>query len=259
MQQDLKQCRICFDDNDQRNLISPCLCSGSSKYIHKHCLEEWRRTSQLNYYRCPTCHYHYKISRIWWGDLLAWPGTSIIAATASILAAGYATGTISSSCLNYVYYYFYHMPYHSPHRMQVLFHGLAWIGIPGLITGVIDFLSSPIARRLFRDDGVRPQQQYHQPSVVHHYHHYDQQQPTTTTADTTAESSTEPNDDDDKDDKKTEKAKKKPPVAPYKPKPTLMWIGLGIGTCASFYYSYKKIYKICQKKATESQHFIQNI
>jgi len=46
----VKCCRICLqsDAQDENNmLISPCKCSGSSKYVHKNCLEEWIGTKAL--------------------------------------------------------------------------------------------------------------------------------------------------------------------------------------------------------------------
>ena len=39
-------CRICFEEEQEnRLLISPCKCSGSSKYVHYDCLETWRNTT----------------------------------------------------------------------------------------------------------------------------------------------------------------------------------------------------------------------
>ncbi|CAF5173447.1 unnamed protein product [Rotaria magnacalcarata] len=37
-----KQCRICLDDDNPNDIISPCLCSGGSAYVHRKCLNEWR-------------------------------------------------------------------------------------------------------------------------------------------------------------------------------------------------------------------------
>ena len=37
-------CRICLEEEDEENeheLISPCICSGSLKYIGLHCLKSW--------------------------------------------------------------------------------------------------------------------------------------------------------------------------------------------------------------------------
>ena len=40
-----RTCRLCWGDEDDGPLVQPCACRGSAKYIHKHCLEKWRRTS----------------------------------------------------------------------------------------------------------------------------------------------------------------------------------------------------------------------
>ena len=37
------ECRICFDDKMNDELISPCRCNGTSKYIHRGCLHTWRQ------------------------------------------------------------------------------------------------------------------------------------------------------------------------------------------------------------------------
>ncbi|GAB5360048.1 hypothetical protein AAMO2058_000594000 [Amorphochlora amoebiformis] len=56
-----KVCRLCFDDDTQDSMIAPCSCSGGQKWIHRHCLNEWR--SQENFphafSRCPTCKFEY--------------------------------------------------------------------------------------------------------------------------------------------------------------------------------------------------------
>lgn len=65
---DQAECRICFEDNStQENpLISPCLCNGTSKYIHKDCIQRWRRTNIDNdaFYFCRECNYEYNIGDI---------------------------------------------------------------------------------------------------------------------------------------------------------------------------------------------------
>mmetsp|Transcript_27740 Transcript_27740/g.38596 ORF Transcript_27740/g.38596 Transcript_27740/m.38596 type:complete len:323 (-) Transcript_27740:72-1040(-) len=52
-------CRICFEPGP--DLISPCRCRGSSAFIHRDCLNEWRASSQnsTSYHRCNTCHFVY--------------------------------------------------------------------------------------------------------------------------------------------------------------------------------------------------------
>jgi hypothetical protein len=49
-------CRICYDIKNSE-LISPCKCSGSIKWIHKICLEE---TLAKNPDKCPTCNTYYQ-------------------------------------------------------------------------------------------------------------------------------------------------------------------------------------------------------
>lgn len=54
-------CRICFEEDIREHLISPCLCSGNSKYVHSDCLENWRNVNLQNtkYYSCEICKENY--------------------------------------------------------------------------------------------------------------------------------------------------------------------------------------------------------
>src|SRR5665648_491164 len=63
---DSAECRICFEDEKQGQLIRPCLCAGTAKYIHLQCLEQWRTSSvnRNNAFRCDICHYEYRFSRV---------------------------------------------------------------------------------------------------------------------------------------------------------------------------------------------------
>lgn len=57
-------CRICFEESQSRNgFISPCRCSGSSKHVHRECLDRWRSQNPdgLNFRRCNTCHFEYQL------------------------------------------------------------------------------------------------------------------------------------------------------------------------------------------------------
>jgi hypothetical protein len=56
-----KECRICFDDGNQDDMIAPCRCSGSSKYVHRKCLDTWRSQdpSNDNFSRCNQCRFTY--------------------------------------------------------------------------------------------------------------------------------------------------------------------------------------------------------
>ncbi|XP_020408990.1 zinc finger, C3HC4 type family protein isoform X2 [Zea mays] len=41
--QDVPQCRICLDSEGD-DLIAPCRCKGTQKYVHRSCLDNWRST-----------------------------------------------------------------------------------------------------------------------------------------------------------------------------------------------------------------------
>lgn len=59
-----KECRICFDtEMDGNKLIYPCLCSGTSKYVHELCLRRWRMDNFPNtpYNKCMECRFEYLI------------------------------------------------------------------------------------------------------------------------------------------------------------------------------------------------------
>lgn len=61
---ELFQCRICLEDSSNKtDFIVPCLCSGSAKYVHRKCLDEWRSQNPdgENFKTCNTCKYNYEI------------------------------------------------------------------------------------------------------------------------------------------------------------------------------------------------------
>eukprot|EP00964_Phaeocystis_antarctica_P137503 scaffold102082_cov75-Phaeocystis_antarctica.AAC.2 len=57
-----KACRLCWGDEDDGPLVQPCACRGSVKWIHQHCLEQWRRTGPREdaAYRCGQCMDEYR-------------------------------------------------------------------------------------------------------------------------------------------------------------------------------------------------------
>ena len=61
----LAECRICFENIStiENPLISPCLCNGTSKYVHKGCIQRWRRENMTSiaFRRCQECHFYYNI------------------------------------------------------------------------------------------------------------------------------------------------------------------------------------------------------
>ena len=57
-----KTCRQCWGNEDDGPLVQPCACRGSAQWIHKACLEQWRRTSPREdaAYRCGQCMDYYR-------------------------------------------------------------------------------------------------------------------------------------------------------------------------------------------------------
>lgn len=51
----LFQCRFCLEDDSLRNLITPCVCNGSGKYIHAKCAFKWYEHNPSKGLYCPVC------------------------------------------------------------------------------------------------------------------------------------------------------------------------------------------------------------
>jgi len=63
-----KTCKICFDvETKEKQLIHPCNCQGSMKYIHAVCLKLWLgdRDIVLNPPSCEICKHTYKINFVY--------------------------------------------------------------------------------------------------------------------------------------------------------------------------------------------------
>ena len=62
---DLYECRICLEFTPINQLISPCLCNGTSKYVHIDCLQKWRRiaTNPIAKKKCLECYSNYNLRK----------------------------------------------------------------------------------------------------------------------------------------------------------------------------------------------------
>ena len=60
-----KECRICFELDSIDNLIWPCSCNGSIKYVHEKCLIKWIETTVNEEYKkkCPMCKNYYFVKK----------------------------------------------------------------------------------------------------------------------------------------------------------------------------------------------------
>jgi hypothetical protein len=63
----LQSPNVVYEDDGGR-LIRPCMCKGSSKYVHDACLQAWRHAdpgyARRNYWQCPTCGFKYRLARL---------------------------------------------------------------------------------------------------------------------------------------------------------------------------------------------------
>lgn len=58
-------CRICLESDSIKNLISPCLCRGTSNYVHQRCIDTWREVT-LNpnaRHTCQQCNSRFTLKR----------------------------------------------------------------------------------------------------------------------------------------------------------------------------------------------------
>lgn len=64
-------CRFCWmgvDEDEGGELLAPCRCAGSVKYVHRRCLGSWQRTQRTQgafrkSYRCDICKERYRVPR----------------------------------------------------------------------------------------------------------------------------------------------------------------------------------------------------
>jgi hypothetical protein len=246
---DSVECRICLEENNVDDMISPCLCRGSQRYVHRNCLNIWREQNRNNYYRCSVCLYEYRISRVWWGKVLVHPATSCVFSLITIFMGGYLLGYGSSSTYNRVYYWFHHKAYHSPHRLQILFHSMAWVGIPGIYLFLKNNFGALANIDISNNRNINinlPNGGYY-PGNVNHYHHNIPQH----------HSDNIPDSDDEEENK--ERKEKKTKVARWEPKSSFIWVTFLVGSIGSFYYSYRFVNRHLLRYGTQAQSFIENI
>lgn len=76
----LQSSNVVYEDDSGR-LIRPCLCKGSSKYVHEGCLQAWRHADpsygRRNYWQCPTCGFKYRLARLGAGRFIGSIATQI--------------------------------------------------------------------------------------------------------------------------------------------------------------------------------------
>eukprot|EP00966_Prymnesium_polylepis_P160215 3704075-Prymnesium_polylepis.1 len=91
-------CRVCYAGAEAGRLFSPCRCSGTMKFVHVSCLNEWRAASvnPRSFYTCDQCGYSYRTQRsrvaeMLQSDRFVWLGSWILVVL-MIVAASMAPG-----------------------------------------------------------------------------------------------------------------------------------------------------------------------
>lgn len=98
-----RTCRICLGEEVEENsglggggdeLFSPCLCRGTSAFVHRSCLNDWRRlsTNPNSHFRCDSCRYTYRTVQVRQLGVLTTPALLASATTAIVLAVSVAVG-----------------------------------------------------------------------------------------------------------------------------------------------------------------------
>ena len=64
MSEEIAECRICFEqETEDDKFISPCMCKGTSKYVHYSCLTTWRNFNRDSeaWNKCMECGEYYTL------------------------------------------------------------------------------------------------------------------------------------------------------------------------------------------------------
>lgn len=240
-----RQCRICLGEEGD-DLISPCRCRGGSQYVHRACLQAWRQSNQGDaYYQCNVCLFRYRFHRLWWGQVLESRWTSGLIAVCALVAAGWISGQVSAWVCNFFWAYFEHESTEvqwQPHRLQVLFHGLFWLAIPGFVLLVWDLVNLqpgpvqvPVQAPL--------QQAWSGPSVVHHHVHHERPE---------ERKSKEDGGNDSKSGKKSR-------VVPYKSPSFGVWVLVGVGAARLGLGLFRYTHSKCREWCVNAQQLVENV
>ncbi|KAL2257883.1 hypothetical protein VTK26DRAFT_9054 [Humicola hyalothermophila] len=96
--------RYVSEDPELGRLISPCKCKGSQKYVHEGCLQAWRNAAPLsdrNYWRCPTCHFEYRMERLRWGRWLSSKALRAALTVLVMLVTVFLLGFVADPIINF--------------------------------------------------------------------------------------------------------------------------------------------------------------
>jgi hypothetical protein len=243
-QDDDKQCRICLEKEPEQELISPCRCRGGSRFIHRQCLQQWRQENvNESYFRCNECRFEYQYSRVWWGRILEAPWTirffTVVLFVVLIMSSGY----LSSRVCNTIWYYFMHQGAAlAPHRLQILFHGLAWVSLPGFFLFLLYDMPRHVGP-LLNNPNALPVIEF--PVIFTNDRRYSERR---------RAPSPKP-----EAEKKEAEAKSGPRVVTYDPPAVIFWCLVAAGTARSVYHTYGWLRRRVSRMCSQAQSLVENI
>lgn len=101
--------RYVDSDPDLGDLIKPCLCKGTRRYVHEGCLQELRlgmmRARGANwkqhYHQCDICHFKYRLERMWAARAIGNRINQLLLTLALLLLFAFALGFVADPVINY--------------------------------------------------------------------------------------------------------------------------------------------------------------
>lgn len=89
-------------ENEDGRLICPCKCSGSIKWVHESCLQEWRysQAGQPSQWKCATCGYEFQFERMDWARRLRSPLLAFALAVVIVILTVFLLGFMGDRILD---------------------------------------------------------------------------------------------------------------------------------------------------------------
>ncbi|KAA8618791.1 RING finger domain containing protein [Pyrenophora tritici-repentis] len=99
----LQSSNVVYEDESGR-LIRPCMCKGSSKYVHEACLQAWRHADpsygRRNYWQCPTCGFKYRLARLGAGRFIGSAAAQIGLTALILISVIFVLGFVADPIIN---------------------------------------------------------------------------------------------------------------------------------------------------------------
>ncbi|KAI0016624.1 hypothetical protein F4780DRAFT_758464 [Xylariomycetidae sp. FL0641] len=86
-----------YIDEDGREMINPCKCNGSIKWVHEDCLKHWLNEG---HYECSRCKYRYQFTRLTWAQRLRSPLLTLAITIGILLTTVFLLGFVADPILS---------------------------------------------------------------------------------------------------------------------------------------------------------------